>query len=90
MLPVCVYTAPEVVNFDPLCLATDMWSVGVIAFILWVLPSLQLSIDNSFLCIFIDAVLKIWWEILSLLMHVRASILSFTSFDLVKRYTTLL
>ena len=26
--------APEVVNFDPLSLATDMWSIGVIAFIL--------------------------------------------------------
>ena len=29
-----LFIAPEVVNFDPLSLATDMWSVGVIAFIL--------------------------------------------------------
>jgi len=32
LLLFCV--APEVVNFDPLSLATDMWSIGVIAFIL--------------------------------------------------------
>jgi len=40
-----LFAAPEVVNFDPLSLATDMWSVGVIAFILWVLPSWHCALD---------------------------------------------
>lgn len=29
-------SAPEVVSYEPLSLATDMWSVGVITYILWV------------------------------------------------------
>ncbi|XP_028405202.1 myosin light chain kinase, smooth muscle-like [Dendronephthya gigantea] len=28
------FVAPEVINFEPVCLASDMWSVGVIAYIL--------------------------------------------------------
>ncbi|XP_066498232.1 myosin light chain kinase, smooth muscle isoform X2 [Hoplias malabaricus] len=28
------FVAPEVINFEPICLATDMWSIGVICFIL--------------------------------------------------------
>lgn len=30
------FVAPEVVNFDAITFATDMWSVGVIAYVLWV------------------------------------------------------
>jgi myosin-light-chain kinase len=26
--------SPEVANFDPVCFASDMWSVGVITFVL--------------------------------------------------------
>ncbi|KAM4530121.1 myosin light chain kinase, smooth muscle isoform 3-T3 [Odontesthes bonariensis] len=28
------FVAPEVINYEPVCLATDMWSVGVICYIL--------------------------------------------------------
>ncbi|XP_028310629.1 myosin light chain kinase, smooth muscle [Gouania willdenowi] len=28
------FVAPEVINFDPVCLSTDMWSIGVICYIL--------------------------------------------------------
>lgn len=28
------FVAPEVINFEPVCLATDMWSIGVICYIL--------------------------------------------------------
>ena len=28
------FAAPEVINYDPLCTATDMWSIGVITYIL--------------------------------------------------------
>ncbi|ELT88671.1 hypothetical protein CAPTEDRAFT_183765 [Capitella teleta] len=28
------FVAPEIVNYDPLCTATDMWSIGVITYIL--------------------------------------------------------
>lgn len=28
------FVAPEVVNFDPICFSTDMWSVGVISYVL--------------------------------------------------------
>lgn len=31
------FVAPEVVNFEPVDLATDMWSIGVICYILYVL-----------------------------------------------------
>ena len=31
-----VISAPEVIGYDPLSLATDMWSIGVITYILWV------------------------------------------------------
>ena len=30
------FIAPEVVNFEPISPATDMWSVGVITYVLWV------------------------------------------------------
>lgn len=30
------FVAPEVINYEPVCLATDMWSIGVICYILWV------------------------------------------------------
>ena len=30
------FMAPEVVQFDPIDFATDMWSVGVICYVLWV------------------------------------------------------
>ena len=29
-------TAPEIIGYDELSLATDMWSIGVIAYILFV------------------------------------------------------
>jgi len=45
-----LFIAPEVVNFDPLSLATDMWSVGVIAFILWVAPVAAVS-NNWKVCL---------------------------------------
>lgn len=32
------FVAPEVVNFEAITFATDMWSVGVIAYVLWVFP----------------------------------------------------
>ncbi|KAG1714863.1 Death-associated protein kinase 2 [Nymphon striatum] len=28
------FVAPEIVNYEPLCLATDMWSIGVLTYIL--------------------------------------------------------
>lgn len=28
------FVAPEIVNYEPLCLATDMWAIGVITYIL--------------------------------------------------------
>ncbi|KAI4874723.1 hypothetical protein NFI96_028342 [Prochilodus magdalenae] len=28
------FVAPEVINYEPICLATDMWSIGVICYIL--------------------------------------------------------
>lgn len=28
------FVAPEVINYEPVCLATDMWSIGVICYIL--------------------------------------------------------
>ncbi|KAM6904673.1 myosin light chain kinase, smooth muscle [Xenentodon cancila] len=28
------FVAPEVINYEPVCLATDMWSIGVISYIL--------------------------------------------------------
>ena len=28
------FVAPEVINYDPLSLATDMWSIGVISYIM--------------------------------------------------------
>lgn len=28
------FVAPEVINYEPVGLATDMWSIGVICFIL--------------------------------------------------------
>lgn len=30
------FVAPEVISFDPVTYATDMWSVGVICYVLWV------------------------------------------------------
>lgn len=30
------FVAPEVINYEPVYLATDMWSIGVICYILWV------------------------------------------------------
>lgn len=33
------FVAPEVINYEPVCLATDMWSIGVICYILWVILS---------------------------------------------------
>ena len=37
MLGTPEFVSPEVVNFEPLSLNTDMWSIGVITYILWVL-----------------------------------------------------
>jgi death-associated protein kinase len=34
MLGTPEFVAPEVINYDPLCTATDMWSIGVITYIL--------------------------------------------------------
>lgn len=28
------FVAPEVINYEPVCRATDMWSIGVICYIL--------------------------------------------------------
>lgn len=28
------FVAPEVINYEPVCFATDMWSIGVICYIL--------------------------------------------------------
>lgn len=28
------FVAPEVINYEPVCTATDMWSIGVICYIL--------------------------------------------------------
>lgn len=28
------FVAPEVISYEPVCLATDMWSIGVICYIL--------------------------------------------------------
>lgn len=30
------FVAPEVINYEPVGPATDMWSIGVICYILWV------------------------------------------------------
>ena len=30
------FVAPEVINYDQVSFGTDMWSVGVICYILWV------------------------------------------------------
>ena len=30
------FVAPEVINYEPVSLGTDMWSIGVICYILWV------------------------------------------------------
>lgn len=30
------FVAPEVINYEPVGLGTDMWSIGVICYILWV------------------------------------------------------
>lgn len=35
------FVAPEVVNFEAITFATDMWSVGVIAYVLWVLTNVD-------------------------------------------------
>ena len=39
--------APEVINYDPLCRATDMWSIGVITYILWVPTSYTTVFNNA-------------------------------------------
>ena len=35
-LPVCLFyiAAPEVLSYEPISIATDMWSVGVLAFVM--------------------------------------------------------
>ncbi|XP_042240945.1 death-associated protein kinase 1-like isoform X3 [Homarus americanus] len=34
MMGTAEFVAPEIVNYEPLCLATDMWAIGVITYIL--------------------------------------------------------
>ncbi len=34
-LQYCAVLAPEVVNYEPLSLATDMWALGVVTYILY-------------------------------------------------------
>jgi len=41
------FVAPEVINFESISFATDMWSVGVIAYLLSVSLSLTLSVCLS-------------------------------------------
>ena len=43
----CSVVAPEVINYDPLCRATDMWSIGVITYILWVPTSYTIVFNNA-------------------------------------------
>ena len=40
MLGTPEFVSPEVVNYEPLSLNTDMWSIGVITYILYVLTSI--------------------------------------------------
>ena len=40
------FVAPEVINYDNISFATDMWSIGVITYIL----SVSLSVCLSFCC----------------------------------------
>lgn len=35
------FVAPEVVNFEEITFATDMWSIGVVAYVLYVIFVLQ-------------------------------------------------
>lgn len=41
------FVAPEVVNFEAITFATDMWSVGVIAYVLWVNQFIDSEITGS-------------------------------------------
>ena len=34
LISIAIYLAPEVIAFEPVTLATDMWSIGVITYIL--------------------------------------------------------
>ncbi|KAF0032956.1 hypothetical protein F2P81_015246, partial [Scophthalmus maximus] len=45
------FVAPEVINYEPVCLATDMWSIGVICYILsiGVLTYVMLTGESPFL-----------------------------------------
>jgi len=54
------FVAPEVINFDNISFATDMWSVGVITYLLYVSLSVLLSVPLSiclsvclFVCLFV-------------------------------------
>ena len=42
----CFHIAPEVVSEEPLCLASDMWSMGVLTYVLWV-TSQPLSVTRT-------------------------------------------
>nr|XP_025740086.1 death-associated protein kinase 2 isoform X2 [Callorhinus ursinus] len=41
------FVAPEIVNYEPLGLEADMWSIGVITYILHVLPLCVLSLSGA-------------------------------------------
>ena len=43
MLGTPEFVSPEVVNYEPLSLTTDMWSIGVITYILWVICNIFLT-----------------------------------------------
>ena len=47
MLGTPEFVSPEVVNYEPLSLNTDMWSIGVITYILWVYNFLEEGFKTS-------------------------------------------
>ena len=43
------FCAPEIINFEPVSFTTDMWSLGVVSYVLWV--ALSLATTNYPLCL---------------------------------------
>lgn len=53
------FCAPEIINFEPVSFCTDMWSLGVVSYVLWV--------HNQFKVVFSD----IYFSLCSLPTHIN-------------------
>lgn len=71
------FVAPEVVNFDQIAYGTDMWSVGVICYVLWVSFLLTFTSEKTLYSLSLKRPLYYWTLVACLVCHHLWAILTF-------------